>query len=181
VGARAVNAAVADAGPLIHLAEVDGLALLRIFAALHIPDAVWLEAVRPNRVQEVELAGLRNIHQHTITQVQVTQFLQEIEGEGLQTGDVESLCLCQHLQVSTMLTDDLSVREAAKQLSLTPVGSLGIVVRAYRVGHISLADAERYLNALYDISSLFVTLTLSPWERGKTLRLMHREADVACA
>jgi predicted nucleic acid-binding protein len=75
----------------------------------------------------------------------------------LQTGDVESLCLCQHLQVSTLLTDDLSVREAAKQLSLTPVGSLGIVVRAYRVGHISLADAERYLNALYDISSLFVT------------------------
>ena len=45
MGARAVNAAVADAGPLIHLAEVDGLALLRIFAALHIPDAVWSEAV----------------------------------------------------------------------------------------------------------------------------------------
>ena len=80
MGARAVNAAVADAGPLIHLAEFDGLALLRIFAALHIPDAVWLEAVRPNRVQEVELAGLRNIHQHTITQVQVTQFLQEQRG-----------------------------------------------------------------------------------------------------
>ena len=55
------------------------------------------------------------------------------------------------------MTDDLSVREAAKQLSLAPVGSLGIVVRAYRVRHISLADAERYLNAFYDTSSLFVT------------------------
>jgi predicted nucleic acid-binding protein len=157
VGARAVNAAVADTGPLIHLAEVDGLALLRIFAVLHIPDAVWLEAVRPNRVREVDLAELRNIHRHTIPQAQVTQFLHETELEGLQTGDVESLCLCQHSQVSTLLTDDLSVREAAKQLSLTPVGSLGIVVRAYRIGHISLADAERYLNALYDTSSLFVT------------------------
>ena len=157
MGARAVNAAVADAGPLIHLAEVDGLALLHIFAVLHIPDAVWSEAVRPNRVREVDLAELRNIHRHTIPQVQVTQFLQETGLEGLQTGDVESLCLCQHTQVSTLLTDDLSVREAAKQLSLTPVGSLGIVVRAYRVGHISLADAERYLNALYDTSSLFVT------------------------
>jgi predicted nucleic acid-binding protein len=157
VGTGAVNAAVTDAGPLIHLAEVDGLTLLRIFAVLHIPDAVWSEAVRPNRVREVDLAELRHIHRHTIPQVQVIQFLQETELEGLQAGDVESLCLCQHIQMSTLLTDDLLVREAAQQLSLTPVGSLGIVVRAYRVGHISLADAERYLNALYDTSSLFVT------------------------
>jgi hypothetical protein len=84
VGARAVNAAVADAGPLIHLAEVAGLALLRIFAVLHIPDAVWLEAVRPHRVREVDLAELRNIHRHTIPQVQVAQFLQETGLEGLQ-------------------------------------------------------------------------------------------------
>ena len=157
MGARAVNVAVADAGPLIHLAEVDGLALLRIFAALHIPDAVWSETTRPNRVREVDLAELRNIHRHTLSQAQVVQFLQETGLEGLHTGDVESLCLCQHARVSTLLTDDLSVREAAKQLSLTPVGSLGIVIRAYRVGHISLADAERYLNALCDTSSLFVT------------------------
>jgi predicted nucleic acid-binding protein len=152
-----VNAAVADAGPLIHLAEVDGLALLHIFAVLHIPDAVWSEAVRPNRVREVDLAGLHNIHRHTIPPGQVTQFLQETGLEGLQTGDVESLCLCQHLQVSTLLTDDLAVREVAKQLLLTPVGSVGIVVRAYRVRHLSLVDAEHYLNALYDTSSLFVT------------------------
>jgi predicted nucleic acid-binding protein len=142
------------------LAEVDGLALLRLFAVLYIPDAVWLEAVRPNRVREVDLADLRNIRRDTIPQVQVTQFLQGTGLEGLQTGDVESLCLCQHTQVSTLLTDDLAVREAAKHLSLTPVGSLGIVVRAYRVGHSLLADAERYLKALYNTSSLFVTQTI---------------------
>jgi predicted nucleic acid-binding protein len=124
---------------------------------LHISDAVWSETVRPNRVREVDLAELCNIRRHTLPQTQVAQFLQETGLEGLQTGDVESLCLCQHTQVSTLLTDDLSVREAAKQLLLIPAGSLGLVVRAYRVGHISLADAERYLNALYDTSSLFVT------------------------
>ena len=66
MGTGAVNAAVADAGPLIHLAEVDSLALLRIFAGLHIPDAVCLEAVRPHRVQAVDLAELHNIRRHTI-------------------------------------------------------------------------------------------------------------------
>ena len=152
-----MKAAVVDAGPLIHLTEIDGLALLRIFTALHIPDAVWLEAVRPGRVREVDLTELRNVHRHTLPQTQVAQFLQETGLEGLQAGDRECLCLCQHTRLSTLLTDDLSVREAAKRLALTPVGSLGIVVRAYRVGHISLADAERYLSALYDTSSLFVT------------------------
>jgi predicted nucleic acid-binding protein len=62
--------------------------------------------------------------------------------------------------VPTLLTDDLSVREAAKRLLMTPVGSLGVIVRAYHRGHIPLVDAERYLIALYDVSSLFVTRAL---------------------
>jgi predicted nucleic acid-binding protein len=59
--------------------------------------------------------------------------------------------------VTVLLTDDLAVREAAKRLRLTPVGSLGVIVRAYRVGQLSLADAERHLTDLYAVSSLFVT------------------------
>jgi hypothetical protein len=34
---------------------------------------------------------------------------------------------------------------------------LGIIVRAYRLGQLSLADAERHLNDLDVVSSLFVT------------------------
>lgn len=40
-------AAVADTGPLIHLAEVNYLMLLEIFRVLHVPEAVWREAKRP--------------------------------------------------------------------------------------------------------------------------------------
>lgn len=42
--------AVIDAGPLIHLAEIDGLNLLTIFETLHLPEAVWLETVVKPRV-----------------------------------------------------------------------------------------------------------------------------------
>jgi len=157
VGSREVRAAVVDAGPLIHLTEIGSLALLHSFAALHIPDAVWSEAVQQGRVREADMAGLSNIHRHTLLQAHVIQFIQAQGLETLQAGDTECLYLCQQLSVFTLLTDDLSVREAAKRLSLTSVGSLGIVVRAYRRGNVSLADAERYITALYDISSLFVT------------------------
>jgi predicted nucleic acid-binding protein len=55
--------------------------------------------------------------------------------ERLHAGEQECLFLCQHVRVSVPLTDDLAVREAAKHLHLTRVGSLGAIVRAYRVGH----------------------------------------------
>jgi predicted nucleic acid-binding protein len=59
--------------------------------------------------------------------------------------------------VLTLLTDDLAVREAAKTLNLVAVGSLGLVMRVYKLGRISLADAEQHILALYEVSSLFVT------------------------
>jgi predicted nucleic acid-binding protein len=77
--------------------------------------------------------------------------------EHLHDGERECFYLCQQTGVTTLLTDDLSVREAAKRLSLTPVGSLGVVVKAYHLGRISLTDAKRHLADLYDVSSLFVT------------------------
>lgn len=48
-------------------------------------------------------------------------------------------------------------RRAAKRLKLPPVGSLGIVVKAYRLRYIPLSEAERRIADLYDVNSLFVT------------------------
>jgi hypothetical protein len=40
------------------------------------------------------------------------------------------------------------------------VGSLGVIAKAYRLGHVSQAEAERHMTNLYDVSSLFVTRTI---------------------
>lgn len=156
MGAGGINA-VSNAGPLIHLTEIDCLPLLRFFETLHIPEAVWSEAVEQWRVPQADVLRLGNVQRHTLSQAKVTQFIGENSLEELHAGECECLYLCQQLGVPILLTDDLAVREAAKRLSLTPVGSLGIVVRAYRVGLISLAEAERRIVELYDVSSLFVT------------------------
>lgn len=65
--------------------------------------------------------------------------------------------LCRHLPCNLVLTDDLAVRERAQQIGITPVGSLGVVIRAARLGAISVNEAEECLYALYDVSSLFVS------------------------
>nr|QEO74118.1 hypothetical protein [uncultured bacterium] len=68
--------------------------------------------------------------------------------------------LSSRLGVPVLLTDDLAVRRAAKELGLTPVGSLGIIARAHIMGRITREAAERHLRELYSISSLFVTQTI---------------------
>lgn len=160
MGSRRVNVAVADAGPLIHLNEIGCFSLLRIFETLHIPDAVWSETVGQARVSQADILGLGNVQQHSLPQEDVAQFIQENNLEDLHTGERECLYLCQWMGVPILLTDDLAVREAAKRLTLTPVGSLGVVVRAYQLGRISLTDAERHIADLYDVSTLFVTRTI---------------------
>lgn len=157
MGTGEATIAVADAGPLIHLTEIGCLPLLRIFDTLHIPDTVWSETVEQGRVPQGDVLGLGTVQRHTLPQSQITRFIQENSLETLHDGECECLCLCQQIGVPILLTDDLAVREATKRLNLTPVGSLGIVVRAYRLGYISLADAERHIIDLYDVSSLFVT------------------------
>lgn len=149
-------AAVADTGPLIHLAEVGCLPLLSIFEALHIPEGVWREADRPATIRE----EIRFAQRHTLEIEEVESFSAHHGLEKLQAGERESLLLCSQLGVPVLLTDDLAVRRAAKGLGLTPVGSLGIIARAHQMGRLTREEAERHLRELYSVSSLFVTQTI---------------------
>ncbi len=157
MGNRGMTAAVADAGPLIHLHEIDRLSLLRIFTLLHIPDAVWQETVDQNRLSQAGVLELGNIQPSSLSPAEVDRFILDNCLDDLHAGERQCLYLCQQIQVPLILTDDLAVRDAAKQLQLTPVGSLGIVVRAYRQGLITLTEAELAITQLYDVSSLYVT------------------------
>jgi predicted nucleic acid-binding protein len=149
-------AAVADTGPLIHLAEVGCLPLLAIFEELHIPEGVWHEAARPSTIREV----LTFLKRHVLTSTEITKFTLDHGLERLQAGERESLLLCRKLAVPVLLTDDLAVRRAAKALDLTPVGSLGVITRAHEMGRVATDVAEQHLRALYTVSSLFVTSTI---------------------
>jgi len=152
--------AVADAGPLIHLAEIDCLALLSIFDELHIPDAVWQEATSPDRVSSADLSRSLHVVRHSVSATDVGQFVTNRKLQRLHIGERESLYLSTQLEVPLLLTDDLAVRDSARALGLTPVGSLGVVTKALRLGEISQEQAERHISDLYDVSTLFVTKTI---------------------
>jgi predicted nucleic acid-binding protein len=160
LGSEGVIAAVADAGPLIHLGEIGRLSLLSMFEAVHVPVAVWAESVQPGRLRETDLLAIDTVHRHTLLPIEVARFASDNGFLHLHVGEMECLYLCRELDVPLLLTDDLAVREIAKRLSVTPVGSLGVVVKAYHLGHLLLPEAEQLLVDLHDVSSLFVSRTL---------------------
>jgi len=161
MGAGLVHAAVADAGPLIHLHEVGCFTLLTCFEQVHVPDVVLREAEQHKRVPRKVISSLPGLVQHVVTEPELTSFVASHELAGLHAGELACLYLCKKMAVDVLLTDDLAVRTAAKRLRVTPVGSLGVVARASRLGRISLTDAERYIVALHEVSSLFVTRTIA--------------------
>ncbi len=152
-----MNHAVADAGPLIHLAEIGCLDLLSIVGHLHVPREVWSETVGRSRLDADQLLNLGTIKRHELPAVEITRFVEEHGLEGLHAGEIEGFCLCRKLRIPIILTDDLAVREAARRLSVIPIGSLGVVARAFRDSRITLPQAESFVRDLDRVSSLYVT------------------------
>lgn len=157
MGDGELKSAVVDAGPIIHLNEIGCLTYLRIFSSLHVPDAVWGETVGHGHLSPQELNGFENLRRYTLVHAEVEGFIKHNKCEDLDSGERECLYLCDEIGVPLILTDDLAVRDVATRLNIIPVGSLGIVIKTYRSGKISLQEAESKLNDLYDVSSLFVT------------------------
>jgi len=151
---------VADTGPLIHLSEIGCINLLKNFQMIHVPESVHGEYYKHKKENDPDFFELKNIKITIVQPEKVSDFIEKHGLSNLHSGERDCLYLCQDLSIDTILTDDLAVRDAAKKLDITPVGSLGIVARLYKEGYISLNQAETFLLDLYQTSSLYVTKTL---------------------
>jgi predicted nucleic acid-binding protein len=149
--------AVADAGPIIHLYEIGLLGLLDIWEQVIVPGAVWTETITAGRLPKEALEELNAFRLVQSSQPEIEQFIQRFNLGALHAGEQECLFVCKQEVIPLFLTDDLAARKRAKQLGIQPVGSVGIIVRAYRIGQLSLLETEEHLRSLQQTSSLFVT------------------------
>lgn len=157
MGIDTAEQAVADAGPLIHLNEIDSLSLLRVFDEVHISHVVLAETTMPKRVDPKRLATLGHLRNHQVTISDVERFVAEKNLAHLHLGERTSFYLADGLKIGIVLTDDLAVREAAKVLGLRPVGSLGVIARACASDLLGVESAVNRMRDLQERSTLFVT------------------------
>jgi predicted nucleic acid-binding protein len=139
-------AAVSDAGPLIHLAEIDSLELLATFDALLVPETVH---------NEVEAGGVPDgLSDLSYELVEADE--SGVKTEGLDAGERAAIAVAEERGV-VLLSDDLAARDAASDTGVEVRGSIGIIALGYGRGLLDRHEAASRIRALQRETSLFVT------------------------
>ena len=126
------HAVVVDAGPLIHLHELDCLDLLADLSPLIAPDAVWGEVLRHR--PQMEPGSIKGLHIVSASWASSPQLAVLAETLDLATGETSALALAERYGLRIVLTDDAAARLAGESLGFRVHGTIGILVRSIRRG-----------------------------------------------
>lgn len=143
---------VSNAGPLIHLAKIGKLNLLKeLFHQVSIPDAVKKEVVDRGKEEGMPDSFLieNEINKGWIAvQKDINDRIKEIaEKVGIEVGEAVAIMLAREKKYPILL-DDLAARRFAAGLGLKVIGSVGVLIKAVQTQKISKKDALDALDRL---------------------------------
>lgn len=148
-----IHTVILDAGPLIHLDELDCLFLLADFPNLIVPPSVQreVERHRPSALRNpaVRFTELPAPSGHALP-------LALGEAFNLDQGEQEALSFCFTNPKSVLLTDDAAARLAAKTAGIRAHGTIGLVIRAARRKRLQPAEVVRLLETIPSKTTLFI-------------------------
>jgi hypothetical protein len=145
-----VPGAVSNSTPLIYLAKIDKLDLLKVlFGEILIPEEVMTEVVEKGKsLGRKDAYTVENaIAQGWIKVVAADTVEIPIE---LDKGEEEALSLAKQLKLETVLIDEVSARSAARLLGLTPRGTIFVLLMALKEREIALDEFLQALDQLID-------------------------------
>lgn len=150
--------AVSNAGPLIHLAKIGRLNLLKeIFSEIIIPRTVKVEVADRGKEKGRPDAFLID----SVNWIKVVEDPpnadQLAEKAGIHRGEACVILLAKSLN-ATVLLDDSDARKFALGLGLEVVGSVGVIIKAVRLGVISKDDGLKDLEKLANIMWLSINV-----------------------
>jgi len=140
---------VSDSSALINLARIGKLALLRdLYVEVHIPEAVWEEAVVQGEGQAGanEIKAAPWVKAHRVKNSELVKALRQ----DLDAGEAEAIALALETHAERLLMDERLGRDTARHLGLRFTGLIGVLVEAKRKRLIPTIKAE--LDALRDVA-----------------------------
>lgn len=149
---------ICDAGPIIHLDELDCLDLLDDFQQILVPDTIWKEVSqhRPSALQRVDLPFIQ-----LPAEVPTSEPLQTMcRIFSLDAGESQALAVMGSNPRAIFLTDDAAAPLVAAQMGYKVHGTIGILIRSIRRRQ---RESEEIVNILGNIptkSSLHIRPSL---------------------
>lgn len=149
---------VLDAGPIIHLDELECLDLLEDFGSSKIPLVVWYEVQKHRGM--IQISNLKNcelIPQRSQVSFKLTTFAKSLS---LDAGEIEALALLEGSQGALFLCDDAAARLAGESLGIKVRGTIGILLRAIRRGRRTRREVKALLEEIPKKSTLHISRSL---------------------
>jgi predicted nucleic acid-binding protein len=137
---------VADTTPLISLMKIGHLDLVHdLFGEIQIPNAVFDELVYNTRFPEEsrQIRGCSYIRKVRIEDTRAVELLRR--ASGLDAGESEAIILSDTIGASFLLMDEVKGRQIAKQMGIQLMGTIGILMTAYKE---CLLSKEEILNCI---------------------------------
>ena len=148
-----------DSGPIIHLSEIGHVECLDLFRPVYVPYPIYMEIKAKRGPGFEEIDGEPFKVKKVIKKDQ--KFIIEFSDNYLLSeADASVLALAHRMKAEIVFTDDLDLRDAVRSHRIIPVGTVGILIRAYREGEVSKRKLDKSLDDLLNISSLFITKEL---------------------
>lgn len=156
IGPYMANEVVTDSGPLIHLAEIEGVETWEIFDNVRVPNVVVKEITSHSIGVSVLLEPERFIV--SMTDDEIIRLAKNIlKDHRLGANDAVVFGHALQLSASLLCTDDLELREAVKREGLRPVGTVGLLLRAFRKGIFDIDQLFERLDLVLLDSTLYIT------------------------
>ena len=151
---------VVDTSPLIFLAKLDRLDLLRKSAESFVPAAVVEEirAYPDDASRKIEHALSSWLREEKVGERRIVDVLLA----DLDFGEAEVIALAHESAADRIVMDDLDGRRFARRLGLEPVGTLGLLLAAKLRGELDSlrGEIERLEQAGFRVSSSLVKAVL---------------------
>ena len=149
---------VCDAGPIIHLDELNCLDLLADFDPILVPECVCQEIAR-NRPEALHQDHIQFTRTQTVLPGDIG-FVALLRAFALDAGEQEALALVYRQPAAILLTDDAAARLVAGQLGMRVHGTIGVLLRAVRRNLRTPAQVLSLLRQLPQRSTLYIRPSL---------------------
>lgn len=169
---------VCDSGPLTHLWQVGQWRAFSTFTAVHIAEQVAREVRLHVSLDESEQHIGYAISVHDVLQTEIASCRAELPSDlVLQDADVATIVLAQRIVPDLVLTDDLALRKAVEVKEMTPMGSVGVILRAFKSGLLDAQALERAIDGLFVHSTLYLSPQFKTYVRSLIAKMTAKSSS----
>lgn len=140
---------VSDTTPIITLLKINKLGLLKeLFESIAVPSAVYNE-LTSNRQFLEEGKIIKNteyIKVVDVVDIKAVELLRR--ATGLDLGESEAIIFSDHSKAGLLLIDEANGRKVAKQMGIPIMGTVGVLMAAYKEEFISSCEIKECIDIM---------------------------------